>query len=525
MAKVLIIGLDAADPSLVQRWANDGTLPAMRGLMHTTMWGAVENPHGVAAGSAWPTFATGLLPGRHGQFDGTKRFDPATYRTRRLTPTELKDTFWKRLSDAGRKVAVIDVPYMLTEPSLNGVQLVDWLSHSRAGPGAMQTVPAELKDSVINRFGDDPFGRASICPTDAAPLRDIDEVTDFCAKLTQRIQAKLSLSLELLRDDDIELLLTTFHEAHDVGHMCWHVHDPDHPRHDDGIASGVGDPIKQIYQRLDATVADLLDAAGPETTVLVYCSHGMGANYTGTYLLGRMLRELDKAWRRHDEVTIVERLRHAWRGLPDSWRAVMLPARGRRTRLHRVRESILNSDRANRSCFELWVNDNTGGIRINLIGREKHGIVEPGQDYEELCAFLTDELHRVVNAKTGEPIVKEVVRPTWLYAGDQITHAPDLLVEWHREAPIQLVCSPTFGELQAPPRGTRTGDHRPGGLFFALGPEIRAGKLNVAHSAADFAPTLLSMFGAPLPDLDGHPISGLARAVAPVAPHGLSAAQ
>ncbi len=170
LPKVLIIGLDAAEPRLLEQWIADGTLPALRGLMNDALWGAVENPTGFDAGAAWPSFATGLTPGRHGQFDGTKRLDPETYATRQLRRDELRDPFWKTLSDAGKSVAVVDVPYALLEPTLNGIQLVDWLSHSRAGPGHIQSTPADLAETIIADFGDDPFGRTRLLPNLATIL-------------------------------------------------------------------------------------------------------------------------------------------------------------------------------------------------------------------------------------------------------------------------------------------------------------------------------------------------------------------
>ncbi len=508
MPKVLIIGLDAAEPRLLERWIADGTLPALRRLLNDALWGAVENPTGFDAGAAWPSFATGLTPGRHGQFDGTKRLDPETYATRQLRRDELKDPFWKTLSDAGKTVAVVDVPYALLEPTLNGMQIVDWLSHSRAGEGHIQSTPADLAETIVAKFGDDPFGRIGACPTDAAVLKSETEVQEFSAKLLQRIDAKTDLSLELLSAGDRDLLLTVFHEAHDVGHMCWHLHDQAHPRHDAALAARVGDPLKRIYVELDGAVSRLLDAAGPDTTVIVYSSHGMGPNYTGTYLLGQMLRALDGVWRPQNKVSQIERLRRAWRWLPRKWRHLLVPPRGAASTLNTLRSNLVRKDLVNRTSFELWVNDNTGGIRINLEGRERHGRITPGEDLEAFCTFLEDELRKVMNAETGEPVVTSVTRTSTLHAGEMIDAAPDLLVQWNRSAPIRQVHSPTIGTMNAPPRGPRSGDHTPMGLFLARGPAIEPGRRTDPCSAADFAPTVLSLLGVKAQNLDGRPIDG-----------------
>ncbi len=273
----------------------------------------------------------------------------------------------------------------------------------------------------------------------------------------------------------------------------------------------MGDPVKRIYLELDGAITRLLDAAGPDTTVLVYSSHGMGPNYTGTYLLGQMLHALDSVWRPQKKISAIERLRRAWRRLPRKWRHFLVPVRGRRTALNSLRGNLVRKDMTNRLSLELWVNDNTGGLRINLKGREKHGRIAPGEEFEAFCAFLADELLKVTNTETGEPVVTDVTRTSALHAGDKIDWAPDLLVQWNRSAPIRQVHSPTFGTMNAPPRGPRSGDHRPMGLFFARGPAIEPGRRAAPCSAADFAPTVLSLFDVEANDLDGRQIDGFKK--------------
>ena len=50
-----------------------------------------------------------------------------------------------------------------------------------------------------------------------------------------------------------------------------------------------------------------------------------------------------------------------------------------------------------------------GFVRVNVLGREAHGLVA-ASDYEAVCDELTRALHDLVDARSGAPIVKEVVR-------------------------------------------------------------------------------------------------------------------
>ena len=64
--RVLLIGLDAADPELIERWTADGTLPHLAALRRGGLSGRLATSAQYLAGSPWPTFYTGQPPSRHG---------------------------------------------------------------------------------------------------------------------------------------------------------------------------------------------------------------------------------------------------------------------------------------------------------------------------------------------------------------------------------------------------------------------------------------------------------------------------
>ena len=59
-------------------------------------------------------------------------------------------------------------------------------------------------------------------------------------------------------------------------------------------------------------------------------------------------------------------------------------------------------------------------------------------------------------------------------------------------------------------------EHRPGGLFVAVGPGIAPGHLANPVSILDFAPTFCDALGIPHNRFEGKPISEIAE---PVKPH------
>jgi predicted AlkP superfamily phosphohydrolase/phosphomutase len=215
----------------------------------------------------------------------------------------------------------------------------------------------------------------------------------------------------------------------------------------------------------------------------------MEPDYTGSYLLDKILRRLDGAPDRDRKLIphgIVSRLR---------------PAAIKRLG-QRINHAKFMRDMSRRKCFAVLHNENAGGLRINVAGREPAGCVKPGADYEAVCASLTRDLLDLVN------VDKEVVRIADECHGHRLETLPDLFAIWSREAPIRAVTSPKIGVVTEPRViGARTGDHSPNCVLYAQGPRVtRRGPID-PMAVEDIAPTVTSFLDFALPDCDGVPIS------------------
>jgi predicted AlkP superfamily phosphohydrolase/phosphomutase len=162
---------------------------------------------------------------------------------------------------------------------------------------------------------------------------------------------------------------------------------------------------------------------------------------------------------------------------------------------------------ANAKCFAVNNGEMFGAIRVNLVGREPSGRVEPGRDYQDFCRKLGDDLLALVNADTGAPVARRVLRTADVHAGPRIEALPDLLVEWNTEEPIDAVRSPRFGTLRKPYVGPRTGHHRREGFLLCRGPAVVPGELAEPVEIVDVAPTIAALLGVELNDVDGHAIA------------------
>ena len=131
---IMVIGLDAAEATLLERWGEDGDFPAMARLLER---GAVchltRNPLETLPGAIWPELTTGIAGAKLGQYHHPLQIHSGEARLREITEDEIdpEKDYWSHASRAGARVAVIDATQTVPNPGLNGVQVIEWGVHDR----------------------------------------------------------------------------------------------------------------------------------------------------------------------------------------------------------------------------------------------------------------------------------------------------------------------------------------------------------------------------------------------------------
>lgn len=487
--RVLFIGADALDKDTVLAWAEDGTLPTFRRLLREGAWGYTDSPPGLYVGAVWPSFWTSVGPGRHARYC-YEQLRPGTYQNVRIHPTDVRaPAFWDAIAATGRRVAVVDVPKSHVVAGLNGIHLVDWGTHDADFPEPV-TWPPSLAARIIARYGRDEVGNCNVHGR-------AGEHEKLRAQLLARVERRKRMLLDIIAEGEWDATLGVFSESHCVGHQCWHVHDPAHERHDAALAARIGDPVRDVYVAIDAAIGELIAAAGSGTDVIVLASHGMRCHYNGSYLLDAMLKRIERPGASVPSARTASRAKGIWKRTPKGLRRLLAPLKGP------ARERLGISGPASRRYFAIPNGDAYGAVRINLVGREPAGRVQPGAEFDQVCAALEADLRALTNVDSGEPVVRRVLRTAELFSGPYMDHLPDLMVEWNNRAPIARVHSEKTGEIVGEYTRCRTGDHSPQGLFAATGPATKAGRLESAVSIVDFGPTIADRLGVALADVDG----------------------
>ncbi len=462
---------------------DEGRLPALASLRARGSYMPCKSVDPPVTFPAWCTCVTGVNPGKHGIFDFTEQM-PGHYAIRFLNSTHRRaPALWNVLSEAGKRVCVLGVPGTYPPEPVNGIMVAGFDSPVATTIDRSFVHPPELYERVRGwRFAD--FQEHDIGDGWHAMARE---------RLLAKIQDKTRIAVDLLKSEPWDLFMVVFGESDTVSHHFWLFHDPNSPRH----RAGFENAIRDVYERLDRTVAQLVGSAGGDVTIGVCSDHGFGGAGTGVVHINNWLAE-------HGYLTFApareSMLKRAALTLtPQRARGALFRAfRGLATRAEgHSRFAGIDFARTRAWSDEL---NYFPSVRVNLAGREPLGQV-PKSDYDAFC----DEL---CAALESWEVVARARRREALYDGPYVEHAPDIVIELAMEDGYSHSCvrrrgGPPFRRLTSDeyPGGKEhgmTGNHRPTGVLFLSKPTTCG-----AACLEDIAPTVLSEIGIPGPPMDG----------------------
>src|SRR5687767_1218941 len=195
--------------------------------------------------------------------------------------------------------------------------------------------------------------------------------------------------------------------------------------------------LRDVYRSVDQQIGALVDSVRSGTTVIVFALHGMRPALGFPAFLGPLLCERgfslmeswrSQTWNKRALSLFAATKRHAPAGLKKLYYQVT-PI----TATYKLaRPTMLPSyDWSKTRAFSLPT-DQYGWIRINLIGRESHGIVAP-EEYDKLCTELEQLLFSLAS-RDGELLVQDVKRTAADAAAARANPLPDLVVHWRDAA-------------------------------------------------------------------------------------------
>jgi predicted AlkP superfamily phosphohydrolase/phosphomutase len=326
-----------------------------------------------------------------------------------------------------------------------------------ATPAQPISEPGSFIQAVSGKLG--PFATTGFQEDYAARKNGVFSDDEYARQADMVLEERLAL-LDYAVDNYEDGLLFFYFSSSDLqSHMFWWDSDDTHPIRSAPEAKKYFEQVHRVYRKLDQAIGDLVDRYGRIATIIVMSDHGF-ANWGQQFNLNSWLRAV------------------GYLGPPEC-------------------TSIMRDvDWSQTVAYGLGIN----GLYLNMKGRERDGIVEPGEDRETRLTQLVELLEAFTDAN-GQSVVRGVYRSDRIYQGNATAMAPDLIVGYRRgfRASWATTLGDLTDEILLPNDNAWSADHCadalevPGVLFCN---RHLAGR---APSLVDLAPSILAEFGLPTP--------------------------
>lgn len=516
--KAVIVAWDAATWDLIDPWLIDGRLPNLASFLKHAVRGKLRSTIPALTGPAWVAFKTGMNPGRSGIFDFANR-DPATLRYYTYDSRALRlPTLWDQCHRAGLRTGVLFEPTSYPISEHLGFAVAGFLC-----PGADDPRFCHPPD-LFRRHGLDPAS----CVADTKINRYYpDHLPELLDKTLETLRQQNEAAVRLLREEPCDVFMAHFQAIDIACHAFWGFLEGSSPA-GSRPSDEFRDAIRLVYEEADRGLGRILAELDVDQTAVVLLSdHGSGAKHANFHVnrwlhgqgllavrdvpLADLRVRVEERWRRGQGI---DAKRRAVLGALSSVGAIqaILPGRLRDGVTRRINRSLdsrpeikarlqggnLFFDHIDWHRTQAYAIGATGGICINLKGREAHGIVEP-ENYEGLIAQILREL-KEIHDDQGRQVVPSPCRREDVYDGPEVAKAPDIIIATEENGFLQSTGLGAHRVLEDS-QPYRSGSHRQYGIVAVVGPMVKAGgRLDAPVDMVDLFPTLLHMLDLPIPE-------------------------
>ena len=286
--RLVVIGLDALDWSLVDELVRRGVMPNLGRLLARGAAAVQSSPPPLLSPLIWTSIATGVTAGVHGVLDFVDR-DPGSGEVRPISSAARKaPAIWEMAAAAGRSSAVVG--WWATFPAQappNGAVYSDRLTEQLMGleaalPGLADPAEAAAVARRLVLRGSEvtPAMLAPVLAVSAAELAAVppsgaawDEPVGGLARLmAATISAQRLTDYELERGT--ETVFTYLEGTDTVGHLFGAYRAPALPSADPALARRFAGVVDRYHAFVDGWLGRVAARLGPSDTMVVVSDHG-----------------------------------------------------------------------------------------------------------------------------------------------------------------------------------------------------------------------------------------------------------
>jgi len=507
--RIMVIGLDGVSWDLLDPMIKKGLMPFVSELRRTGSWGYLRSTDPPSTAPAWSTFMTGKNPGKHGIFDLTLLRGHTIEEIPVSTTRMIGHRMWDILSKTGKRSIIINMPVTWPPSPLNGIIISDFLT-----PKSEKIIswPPEIRKEIEDRFG--PF---RLYFNRVYTPRGVGAVIE---EAMENLEYRWKTARYLFEKKEWDLGFVHCFGTDRIQHELFHMLDPGHPNHREKETDRYLPLFEKYFSEVDNMCRDLHSVAAENNAGFIIMSdHGMGPVKDFLVFNIWLMNEGYLVLRNSLHIAVKKILFNLGITPGTSYRIASLlglsnlrqsTGIGTRYRLLNLLNKIfLGLDDVDWSRTRAYSKGNYGQIYLNVKGRQPYGIVERGDEYEELRNEIKKGLLRL-GENDENPVRLDVKFGEDVYNGPFVEQAPDIYL-----LPVDM-SHKALGTMDFITKRfivrnfAQSGDHRMFGILSAVGEPFKQNYRIEGAGIVDLAPTILHLLDVPVPsDMDGRVLTGM----------------
>ena len=448
--RVLIIGLDCAEPSLLfDKYRTQ--LPNLQSLISNGVWGQLESVTPPITVPAWACAMTSKDPGQLGIYGFRNRTDYSYDKMNIANARSVNEpAVWDYLGRAGKQSYLMGVPPSFPPKPILGGSIGCFLTPTT---NSRYTYPETLREEIARLVPD--------YMVDVPNFRTEDKAW-LLGKIYEMTEGHFKVLRYLMKTKPWDFLMSVEIGVDRLHHGFWKYCDATHSKHQPG--NSLINSIHDYYVWLDGQIGSVLELIDDDTRVIVMSDHGAKKMDGGITL---------NEWLVNEGYLVLE----------EKLQGIM----------------PLEKIKVNWSKTRAWGSGGYyGRLFLNVQGREPEGIIKP-EDYEKVRDEIMGKLLAIPDDK-GKPMATRIFKPERIYRATK-NIAPDLIIifgdlYWRAVGSLGLNTLHTFENVTGPDDA----NHAQMGAFIYYDPRRRLGGRELKGlKLIDIAPTVLNEFGLAVP--------------------------